>query len=337
VLWLYTPEPCDRPERDWYRSVFPKANAVYADTGRLWQTARVLASRGGWNMPEDAPILMEHVYGEQGEAIPEALLKASMDAEGERRSQGGLADFNSLDVDAGYCEGLGVSIWEDEVRIPTRLAEDSVTVYLAVADTEGLRPLIDEGAYPWDLSSVDIRADSLPEVELSRAGRALQESHRHLRHGRILELREQEDGSLDCCDGQGQTIAVYHVRLGLLAAKELAIWNSISARLAQPVPAIDACIPDRHTERQIVEFDPAKAAANRLKHGVSFAEAEPVFFDPLALTRPDESAEGEERFITLGMGAMGRILVVVWTERDGSIWVISAREATRNERKNYES
>jgi uncharacterized DUF497 family protein len=86
-----------------------------------------------------------------------------------------------------------------------------------------------------------------------------------------------------------------------------------------------------------MEFDPDKGARNRLKHGVSFAEAEPVFNDPLALTREDEDAHGERRFVTLGLGALGRLLVVVWTQRGDVIRLISVREATRNERKAYES
>lgn len=86
-----------------------------------------------------------------------------------------------------------------------------------------------------------------------------------------------------------------------------------------------------------IEFDPDKAVRNRLKHGVSFAEAEPVFHDPLALTQEDDDAHGERRFVTMGMGALGRLLTVVWTQRGDTIRLISAREATRNERKAYES
>ncbi len=80
------------------------------------------------------------------------------------------------------------------------------------------------------------------------------------------------------------------------------------------------------------EFDPKKAVAIG-KHGVSFAEAEPVLFDPLALTREDTDAVAEQRFLTLGTGAQGRVLMV----RGAAIRVISARLATAHERKCYES
>ena len=82
--------------------------------------------------------------------------------------------------------------------------------------------------------------------------------------------------------------------------------------------------------------DPAKAASNLKKHGVSFADAEGVLQDPLAVTVEDPDAEGERRFISNGLGSAGELLVVVWTERDGECRVISARRATRKERKQYE-
>jgi len=83
-------------------------------------------------------------------------------------------------------------------------------------------------------------------------------------------------------------------------------------------------------------FDPVKAASNLRKHGVAFAEAEGVFHDPLAVTVEDPDAEGERRFVTMGLGNAGELLVVVWTERDGNCRPISARRPTRKERKQYE-
>ncbi|MHB9101068.1 MAG: BrnT family toxin [Sulfuricella sp.] len=86
-----------------------------------------------------------------------------------------------------------------------------------------------------------------------------------------------------------------------------------------------------------VECDPKKSAANLKKHGVSFQEAETVFYDPLGLTCENDEAQGEARFVTVGLGGLGRVLTVVWTQRAKCIRLISAREATRNERRAYES
>jgi hypothetical protein len=83
------------------------------------------------------------------------------------------------------------------------------------------------------------------------------------------------------------------------------------------------------------EWDPAKAGANRRKHGVRFTDAVPVFSDPAALTLVDLHT-GEERFVTVGIDALARVLVVVWTWRgDATIRLISARRATRREREQY--
>ena len=85
------------------------------------------------------------------------------------------------------------------------------------------------------------------------------------------------------------------------------------------------------------EFDPAKAAANLKKHGVSFADAESVLSDPLALTIADSGADAEQRFVTIGLGTAGELLVVVYTEREGLFRIISARRATPHERRTYEA
>lgn len=85
------------------------------------------------------------------------------------------------------------------------------------------------------------------------------------------------------------------------------------------------------------QFDPAKAAGNLRKHEVSFADAEGVFMDPLALHRLDPDAEGEERFVAIGAGSAGHLLVVVYTLRGEAIRLISARRATPIEIRAYES
>jgi uncharacterized protein len=86
------------------------------------------------------------------------------------------------------------------------------------------------------------------------------------------------------------------------------------------------------------EWEPTKAASNQLKHGVSFAEAATVFFDPLSITVPDPlHSIGEDRFVITGMSYQRRHLVVVHADRGDRIRIISARPATPSERKKYES
>lgn len=91
-----------------------------------------------------------------------------------------------------------------------------------------------------------------------------------------------------------------------------------------------------YTVCMAVVWDPAKAAANLEKHGIRFADAEPVLFDPLAITLEDVTAETEQRHVSIGADALGRTVVVVYAYRGTDVRLISARRATRKERRQYE-
>ena len=84
------------------------------------------------------------------------------------------------------------------------------------------------------------------------------------------------------------------------------------------------------------DWDPEQARTNLAKHGVSFHEAATVFMDPLSLTTfdPDHS-DDEDRFIVVGASYQRRLVVVVHSERAESVRIISARLATRQERRQY--
>lgn len=85
-----------------------------------------------------------------------------------------------------------------------------------------------------------------------------------------------------------------------------------------------------------IQYDETKNIANQQKHkGITLADAEPVFNDEMALTIQDPDHD-EERWVTMGSDARGRILVVTYTYRDPNfVRVISARLASRNERRRY--
>jgi hypothetical protein len=88
---------------------------------------------------------------------------------------------------------------------------------------------------------------------------------------------------------------------------------------------------------QSIVWDPAKALLNEQKHGINFEEAATVFRDPLLLVQPDvEHSQVEERWIALGMSVRQLLLVVVHTESDRTIRIISARRAEPKERRQYE-
>lgn len=84
-------------------------------------------------------------------------------------------------------------------------------------------------------------------------------------------------------------------------------------------------------------WDESKALMNAQKHGTSFEEAATVFADPLSITIVDEAhSEAEDRFVDIGESSSGHLLVVVYTEHDETIRIISCRPATKAERKAYE-
>ena len=98
---------------------------------------------------------------------------------------------------------------------------------------------------------------------------------------------------------------------------------------------LDICIYYTYLLPVEAEWDPAKARSNLAKHGIRFADAETVFDDQFAISIPDIAPVGEERFVTIGAHALGSILVVSYTYRRNKMRIISARRATRSERKIY--
>jgi hypothetical protein len=85
-----------------------------------------------------------------------------------------------------------------------------------------------------------------------------------------------------------------------------------------------------------VTWDPIKARLNLRAHGIRFADAEGVLFDPFAISAEDPAAMREQRFVSIGADARGHVLVVVYTYREDQVRLISARRPTRKERLQYE-
>jgi len=84
------------------------------------------------------------------------------------------------------------------------------------------------------------------------------------------------------------------------------------------------------------QWDPAKATANLKKHGVEFADAVGEIDDPGAITIEDPDSQGEQRFLSIGLDVLGRLIVVAYTYRGDDLRLISARKATRKEISVYE-
>ena len=87
----------------------------------------------------------------------------------------------------------------------------------------------------------------------------------------------------------------------------------------------------------LFEWDEVKARENLKRHKVPFDEGKTIFNDPLLLTCPDiDSSEAEERYISIGLSVKNRVLVLIHTERQSKIRIISCRKATAREKRHYE-
>jgi uncharacterized DUF497 family protein len=85
-----------------------------------------------------------------------------------------------------------------------------------------------------------------------------------------------------------------------------------------------------------ITWDPQKAESNFIKHKIRFSDAELALYDTYAMTLEEQVIEGEQRFVTVGSDAIGRIVMVVYSYRADTIRLISAKKATPSQRKQYE-
>ncbi len=162
TLTIHAPTWSDEPTADWFKTPFPKAQAVYEDHGQLWLTMKLLQENGGFRMPEDARALIEKVYGPDNE-IPDGLWQASAVAQGENRAKASIAFLNRLNLKSGYTT-LDANNWWDEAKTPTRLGEETTTIWLARWENGELKPFHDQQPFSWQQSSVSMRTALINET-----------------------------------------------------------------------------------------------------------------------------------------------------------------------------
>lgn len=168
VLHLLTPEFTATPPVQWYKAMFPRANSVYPDTGKLWLTLQALweagriVSPGTPGKPGGVRALVEAVYGTHGE-IPEALQRASREAKGKALADRSHGDLNALNLEGSYRDDQEKS-WYSGAETPTRLGDENQTVYLACARNGVLAPLVPHSRFAWAMSAVGVRKGLLGEL-----------------------------------------------------------------------------------------------------------------------------------------------------------------------------
>jgi CRISPR-associated endonuclease/helicase Cas3 len=157
-VYVFSPPLDEEPDAKWFSSRFLGASYVYPFQSQLWLTAKLLAEKSGYIMPDDARRLIEGVYGEGSEEVPEALRQADLKAHGEAMAMMTMAGLNSLNLTQGYGGEFGG--WKDEEVSPTRIGEPTVRLRLAKWDGKNLSPWSDETSLgmAWSLSEVAVPA-----------------------------------------------------------------------------------------------------------------------------------------------------------------------------------
>lgn len=187
VLYILGPLPEDEPKGDWYSEPFPKGCYVYPEVGQLWLGARALHRAGGIVSPGESTDagsvrnLVEAVYGDDIEDIPPALQRATDEQLGKDYAHQSQASFNKLRLDQGYCMESSPK-WFEEEHVPTRLGDESLTIYLACGADGELRPLRQDNRHPWENSAVRIDA---------RRAKSLTSAWQERYQAKLLDLRSR--------------------------------------------------------------------------------------------------------------------------------------------------
>lgn len=238
LLTIHAPTWCDEPSADWFKGTFPRVQGVYEDHGQLWLTMKLLRENSGFRMPEDARALIEGVYGAENE-IPDGLWRASAEAQGENRAKASIAFLNQLNLESGYST-VDAANWWDEAKTPTRLGEETTTVWLARWENDELKPFHDHPPFAWQQSSVAMRTALIAEAVLDL----------EIPEGIIASCREQLPAKgkwgvlLPMIEGRAgvwqgsvkerkgnQSMVYYHADQGLMTAKE---YNPTDGAMNEP-------------------------------------------------------------------------------------------------------
>ncbi|MES9905177.1 MAG: CRISPR-associated helicase Cas3' [Sedimenticola sp.] len=162
TLTIHAPTWSDKPTAGWFKDPFPSAQAVYEDHGQLWLTMKLLRENGGFRMPEDARSLIEGVYDVDQE-IPDGLIQANIKADGNNKAKASMGNSNCINLEGGY-NSDDTFTWWDEAITPTRLGEETTTVWLARWENGELKPFHNQPPFAWQQSSVSMRTALIAET-----------------------------------------------------------------------------------------------------------------------------------------------------------------------------
>lgn len=212
-FYIFAPETCEEPEKDWLQAVLPGTQAVYQNVGQLWLTQHLLAKSGKLHMPGDARRLIEGVYSSEAQAaIPASLQVISDKAEAEASAKLGVARMNALKLNKGYSRDSAEDSggWEEEAKIPTRLSDNTVRVALVLPDGETWRPYADStSSIAWDMSTLAVpqkswyRAKELIPIEVQGSFEKLKDEVKAIKWVELFPLTMELSSWYDKLMGWG--------------------------------------------------------------------------------------------------------------------------------------
>ncbi len=228
ILYLFSPEVIETPNKNWYSAVFRGGAKVYPDHGKLYLSAKILHQKGDLKMPEEARNLIEYVYSEK-ETIPRNLIEISKENENLNKQKTSQAENNIIKFDSGYTAVENETIWND-INAPTRLGEETIKVVLAKYENGILHPWYSTGKHLWANSEIKVMSyilKSEKEVEDKILKQAIKTCKENLpdkgKYSLLLPLQENKNGNWigTALDKKGNEVnCFYNTEIGFRKIKE---------------------------------------------------------------------------------------------------------------------
>jgi CRISPR-associated endonuclease/helicase Cas3 len=216
---VYGPDRERPPGENWYSSFSRGAAKVYPAYGKLWRTARVLGD--AVSLPAAYRQLIEAVYGDEAEAIPESLQLAELRTDGEHTAQRIMAELGCIDLANGYCGDH----WQNDERLGSRLGNSIEAVLLKREHGRWLPWSDDHDTDNWAMSGIRVPGWWVAEGAIrpvssnpatAREIEDLRQEFRFLRHRWLIPLERTATGEWECVfEGEKPLRLIYCDRLGL--------------------------------------------------------------------------------------------------------------------------
>jgi len=225
VFYCLIPKETQAPSKDWFAEDFLRAKWVYRDVSLLWKTKEILKKQGKIKMPEEARLLVESVYNGNSEIdVPSVFEKSEELAWSDILAKKSMANFNSLNFEQGYArDSSTLGKWDDEERVPTRLSDKSIRVYLCRWIDNEIKPLFEEKHHKWEFSSLTLREKSVPKIEYKKgiedAIVELQKQWRFKYNCQFLVFEDERMSLAGKIGSEKEVILKYDFSLGLIIKK----------------------------------------------------------------------------------------------------------------------